>query len=153
MKVPEPRNFKGKRDSKELENFLFDMEQYFRAIQLESEDKKVSTAAIYLTGDAKIWWRTRYDDVQAGRMKIDTWDDLKRELKAQFIPENVGFMARRKLRRLQHTGDIQEYVRQFAAIMLDIKSMSEDDKLYQFYDGLKPWAMYELQRRRVTDLK
>lgn len=33
------------------------MEQYFRAIQLESDDKKVSTAAMYLTGDVKIWWR------------------------------------------------------------------------------------------------
>ena len=32
MKVPEPKAFNGARNAKELENFLWDMEQYFRAV-------------------------------------------------------------------------------------------------------------------------
>ncbi|KAL0291758.1 UNVERIFIED_CONTAM: hypothetical protein Sradi_7014400 [Sesamum radiatum] len=36
--------------------------------------------------------------------------------------------------------------------MLDIRDMSEKDKLFTFMEGLKPWVRLELQRQRVTDL-
>ena len=54
-KVPEPKRYERARDAKELENFLFDMEQYFRAVRTDSEEDKVAMAAMYLAGDAKLW--------------------------------------------------------------------------------------------------
>ena len=39
-KVLEPRRYEGARDAKELENFLFDMEQYFRAMRTYSEGRQ-----------------------------------------------------------------------------------------------------------------
>ncbi|KAJ7947141.1 Retrotransposon protein, putative, Ty3-gypsy subclass [Quillaja saponaria] len=138
----------GARDAKELENFLFDMEQYFRAVRMDSEEAKVTTATMYLAGDAKLWWRTKYVDIQDGRCVIDTWEDLRRELKAQFFPENVEYIARRNLRELKQTGTIREYVKRFAGLMLDIRDMSEKDKMFYFLEGLKPWARAELQRQR-----
>lgn len=71
IRVPEPRAYGGARDAKELENFLFDMEQYFRAVKPDSEETKVSMATMYLTGDAKLWWRTKYDDIVNWRCTID----------------------------------------------------------------------------------
>ncbi|KAL0416077.1 UNVERIFIED_CONTAM: hypothetical protein Slati_3439600 [Sesamum latifolium] len=47
---------------------------------------------------------------------------------------------------------MQDYVKAFSALMLDIRDMSEKDKLFTFMEGLKPWAHVELQRQRVTDL-
>jgi len=38
-------------------------------------------ATMYLSGDAKLWWRTRYEDVLEGRCEINAWEELKRELK------------------------------------------------------------------------
>ena len=64
------------------------MEQYFLAVRAE-ERVKVTMATMYLSGDAKLWWRTKYDGIQHGRCTIDNWEDLKRELKAQFFLENV----------------------------------------------------------------
>ena len=61
-KVPEPKRYEGARDAKELENFLFDMEQYFRAVRTDSEEDKVAMAAMYLAGDAKLWWRSKFVD-------------------------------------------------------------------------------------------
>ncbi|KAJ7968029.1 Retrotransposon protein, putative, Ty3-gypsy subclass [Quillaja saponaria] len=148
MKVPEPQAFGGARDAKELENFLFDMEQYFRAVRMDSEEAKVTTATMYLAGDAKLWWRTKYVNIQDGRCVIDTWEDLRRELKAQFFPENVEYIARRNLRELKQTGTIREYVKKFAGLMLDIRDMSEKDKMFYFLEGLKPWVRAELQRQR-----
>ncbi|MBE2321368.1 retrotransposon gag domain-containing protein, partial [Solirubrobacter sp. CPCC 204708] len=125
IRVPEPRAYGG--DSYRLED-LFDMEQDFRAFKPDSEETKVSMATMYLTGEAKLWWRTKYDDIVNWRCTIDTWEDLKREMKTQFLPENVEYMARRKLRQLRHTGTVREYVKQFSALMLDIRDMSEKDK-------------------------
>lgn len=147
-KIPEPRA--GARDARDLEHFLFDVEQYFKANQVQDEETKVTMASMYLAGDAKLWWRTKYEEIQHGRCVIDSWADLKRELKAQFLPENVEYQARRQLRELKHTGTVREYVKQFSALMLDIKDMAEYDKLFYFMEGHKPWARTELQR--ITDL-
>ena len=106
LRAPEPHGYGGARDAKELENFLFDMEQYFRATRPDSEDTKVSIATMYLNGDAKLWWRTRWEEIQQGRCRVDTWEDLKRELRTQFLPENTEFVARRKLRQLRQSTTI-----------------------------------------------
>ncbi|KAL0449095.1 UNVERIFIED_CONTAM: hypothetical protein Slati_1465900, partial [Sesamum latifolium] len=123
LRISEPKAYGGARDAKEVENFLFDMEQYFLAANVEDEARKVSTATMYLTA-----------------------------IRVQFFPKNVEYNARRALRKLEHTGSIQDYVKAFSALMLDIRDMLEKDKLFTFMEGLKPWAHVELQRQRVTDL-
>ncbi|KAL5840685.1 hypothetical protein ACOSQ3_013359 [Xanthoceras sorbifolium] len=39
IKVPEPKHFKGSRNAKDLENFLWDMEQYFRAAKIPEREQ------------------------------------------------------------------------------------------------------------------
>ncbi|KAK3212306.1 hypothetical protein Dsin_017012 [Dipteronia sinensis] len=90
IKVPEPKKFNGSRNVKELENFLLDMEQYFKAVKI-SEKEKVNITSMYLSGDKKLWWRTRIaDDLSAGRPSIKVWESLKKELKDQFLPCNTS---------------------------------------------------------------
>ncbi|KAL0311789.1 UNVERIFIED_CONTAM: hypothetical protein Sradi_5578200 [Sesamum radiatum] len=48
LRIPEPKAYGGARDAKEVENFLFDMEQYFLAANMVDEARKVSTATMYL---------------------------------------------------------------------------------------------------------
>ncbi|KAG8379069.1 hypothetical protein BUALT_Bualt07G0049900 [Buddleja alternifolia] len=81
LRIPEPRAYEGARDAKEVENFLFDMEQYFIAANIVDEPRKVSTATMYLMGDAKLWWRAKYADIQANRLRLDTWDRLQEEIR------------------------------------------------------------------------
>ncbi|KAA0045082.1 uncharacterized protein E5676_scaffold78209G00350 [Cucumis melo var. makuwa] len=64
----------------------------------------------------------------------------------------IPILARRKLRKLKHTGSIREYVKQFAGLMLDIRDMSEKDKVFCFVEGLKSWAKTKLYEQRVQDL-
>ena len=73
-------------------------------------------------------------------------------MKVHFYPENVDYMVRRKLRELRQTGSVQDYVKKFTTIMLDIRDMTEKDKLFHFLDGLSREAAMELQRRRVQSL-
>ncbi|KAA0056134.1 uncharacterized protein E6C27_scaffold697G00140 [Cucumis melo var. makuwa] len=94
VKVLEPKPFCGVRDAKALENFIFDLEQYFKAINTIIEEVKVTLATMYLCEDAKLWWRSRYMDIQEGGCTIDIWDVLKKELRLQFFSENVKILAR-----------------------------------------------------------
>ena len=140
VRVSKPKSFDGVRSAKELVNFLWDMEQFFRAAQVADEEK-VSITGMYLLGDAKIWWRTRLEgDAESCRPQISTWETLKRELKEQFLPTNVAWLARESLRSLKQTRTVQDYVKEFSSIMLDIKNMSEEDKLFNFVYGLQAWA-------------
>ncbi|KAL0408151.1 UNVERIFIED_CONTAM: hypothetical protein Sradi_1749500 [Sesamum radiatum] len=113
------------------------MEQYLLAANVVDEARKVSTATMYLIGES---------------VRLDTWDLLREAIKVQFFLENVEYNARWALRKLEHTGSMQDYVKSFSALMLDIRDMSEKDKLFTFMEGLKPWARLELQHQRVTDL-
>ena len=76
VNIPEPKAFSGARSAKELENFIWDMDQYFTTARVSDADK-LNITTMYLTGDAKLWRRTRNaDDVSAGLPRIDTWDKL-----------------------------------------------------------------------------
>ncbi|KNA10652.1 hypothetical protein SOVF_142240 [Spinacia oleracea] len=77
---------------------------------------------------------------------------MKAELRKQFLPNNTSWVARDKLKDLKHSNTIREYVKQLMSLMLDITNMSEEDKLFQFMSGLKPWAQTKLGRQKVEDL-
>ena len=95
--MSKPRRYERVIDDKELENFLFDIEQYFRTVHTGLEEDKIVTVAMYLARDAKLWWRSKFVNDE---YPIKTWGDLKRELNSQFFSENVKYNARRKLRDL-----------------------------------------------------
>ncbi|KAA8534645.1 hypothetical protein F0562_032096 [Nyssa sinensis] len=78
LKVPEPKAFNGVWCAKDLENFLWDMEQYFTIAHI-LDGEQVTMTIMYLAGDAKLWWRTCVVDER--RSKIRVWVDLKKELK------------------------------------------------------------------------
>lgn len=150
IKIPEPKPFIGVRNAKELENFIWDVEQYFRAAHIP-DGEKVNITSMYMSGDAKLWWRTRLED--KFRPEIRTWEELRQEMKDQFLPCNSAWVARESLKRLrQGTGTIREYVKQFSSIMLDIRNMSEEDKVFNFIKGLNSYGQGELVKAQPKDL-
>ena len=69
LKVPEPKKFEGTRSAKDLENFIWDIQEYFVAANIP-EECQVSMASMFLSGDAKLWYRTRAEeDESAGRRR------------------------------------------------------------------------------------
>ncbi|XP_031106210.1 uncharacterized protein LOC116010851 [Ipomoea triloba] len=149
IEVPRPTCFKGVRDAKEVENFLWQMEQYFENLSLNEDAKRIKAAVPYLTDTAMLWWRRKHSDIERGTCRINTWEDFKKELKRHFYPENVVYEARRKLRELKQRGPIRDYVQEFTTLILQIPNLSEDDLLFHFTDGLQQWAKQEVQRRNA----
>ena len=60
-----------------------------------------------------------------------------------FYPENVDYLARRKLRDLRQIGSVQDYVKKFTTIILNIWDIAEKDKLFYFMDSLLQDATIE----------
>lgn len=57
VKIPEPLVFSGLRDAKELENFLWDIEKYYKIAKI-IEEAQVGIASMCLTSNANLWWGT-----------------------------------------------------------------------------------------------
>lgn len=131
IQVAEPKGFNGKWNAKELENYLWDMKQFFKAVHIPN-GVRVSITCMYLTGDAKLWWHIKVDDIKSERPQITTWETLKKELKDQFLPTNIIWVAKESLKRLRHTGSMRDYVKEFGSLMLDITNMLKWDKLFNF---------------------
>jgi len=133
-----------------VENFLFGLDRYYVAVGVRDDEAKINNAPTFLKDAAQLWWRRRYAD-QNGNA-IQTWEQFKAELRKHFVPHNAEMESRAKLRRLRHTGNILDYVKEFTTIMLEISDLPEKEALFQFRDGLKDWAKVELDRRNVQTL-
>ena len=96
IKIPELKPFCGARDGKVLENFIFDIEQYFEATNTITEEVKVTLATMHLSDDTKLWWRSRYVDIEERCCTINTSENLKKELPSQFFFENVEILTQAK---------------------------------------------------------
>ncbi|XP_070049762.1 uncharacterized protein [Nicotiana tomentosiformis] len=119
-----------------MENFLCHLENYFRHDKVKDDEAKINTIVLYLSDIAALWWRRKCVDMEKGLCKIETWEQFKK-LKKQLYPVNVVYEARQKLRELRQTATIREYVREFTTLMLQISSLSKEDSLFYFMDGLQ----------------
>ncbi|KAL9268429.1 hypothetical protein AKJ16_DCAP23207 [Drosera capensis] len=61
--APKPKVFSGKRDAKELDIFLFNMDQYFDHMGIENKETKVKMATLFLSDTTTMWWRRHYNDI------------------------------------------------------------------------------------------
>lgn len=132
--VPKPKEFKGTRSARDVDNFLWGIEQYFCAKGITEDVTKVTTAAMYLSDVALLWWRRRSTDVRRGGSEIETWEEFRCEFKAQFYPEYAEDEARARLRRLAQQGTVREYVQEFSELMLQISDMGEKEAFFSFMD-------------------
>lgn len=150
--IPKPKPYGGSRNAKELDNFLWSLEQYFKSLGITEDAKKIDAATLYLDNTAMVWWRRRSSDIEKGSFVLNTWEEFKKELKRQFYPENAEEEARAKLRRLQQKGSIRDYVKEFLEVLLEIPDYPDKEAFFTFKDGLQNWVKMEIQRRGAQDL-
>ncbi|CAL1356778.1 unnamed protein product [Linum trigynum] len=66
MEIPRPKCLKGSMNARELGNFLWSLEQYFKALGIRDENTKVKTAPLYLSDVDMLWWRRTQCDISKG---------------------------------------------------------------------------------------
>ncbi|KAM1847839.1 hypothetical protein ACFX14_012057 [Malus domestica] len=147
-----PKSYNGKREAKELDTFMWNVERYFKYLKLEDDESKISTATMFLADNALMWWRRRSMEIEQGTFSLTTWDEFKKDLMLHFYPQNAKYEAKEKLRWLKQTGSVKDYVNAFVSLLFEVPNMLEEDKLMYFMSGLQNWAKLELQRRHVQTL-
>ena len=115
IKVLELKSFSGTRSIKDLENFLWDIEQYFKASHVSGVEK-VTMMCMYLKGDAKLRWCNRLEyNSSSGFPQTVMWETMRKELKSQFLPCN-NIMGCYPLKNVKYTGSSWDYVKVFTSL-------------------------------------
>ena len=73
---------------------------------------------------------------------IDMWDKFKREIKRWFNLEDVAYLTMTNMKGLKDIGWIQEYLKEFSTLMLEIPNMTEE---LNIMDNLQSWVKQELR--------
>nr|GEW83524.1 putative retrotransposon Gag domain, nucleotide-binding alpha-beta plait domain protein [Tanacetum cinerariifolium] len=73
LDVPKPSPFVGKREARAIDDFLWEMEQYLKNVNVVDDASKIKMATQYLKDTASLWWRRRYGAIEQGTATIDTW--------------------------------------------------------------------------------
>ena len=84
---------------------------------------------------------------------ITSWKDLKKALQTHFSPQDDTWEARTKLKYIKQTGSLQAYQQEYSSAALEFHDMAENDKVFNFIMGLKPWACNEVRRQKINTLE
>jgi hypothetical protein len=102
------------------------MEDYIHAAKV-GRHSAVGLIQSYLKGYATTWWRTTRQ--KQGKNHGYTWEFFKERVESEFVPTNSNYF-------LQKLRDLQQYVRAYSELMLEMRHMHELDRVCQFMMGL-----------------
>jgi hypothetical protein len=135
LKPANPPTFGG-RTGESIDTWIFKVEQYATLSPIPVE-KQIPFAASYLTDNAATWWRYTFTELEK-KGEVWQWVDFTRHIRTQFRPISTEKAARNRLNNLRQTTSVTNYVNLFKTTVLDIPSMSEEDRMDKFLRGLKP---------------
>ncbi|GJS21720.1 hypothetical protein Tco_0450352 [Tanacetum coccineum] len=69
--VPKPSPFVGKREARAVDDFLWEMEQYLKGVNVVDDASKIKMATRYLKDTATLWWRRRYGDIERAKTELE----------------------------------------------------------------------------------
>ncbi|SAM00160.1 hypothetical protein, partial, partial [Absidia glauca] len=134
VKVPLPNRLSGDRDAVEVENWIADLDHYFKLTNLREEDQ-LEFAVTLFGPKAKMWWRRLQAD-ESSDVPLN-WRELQEAVKMAFVPVGSYKAARNKLANLRQTGSVATYVEEFDELRMVIGNVEEPEALDKFVRGLK----------------
>lgn len=140
IKIPKPPVHTGKQGELPARTWLFTTEQYFVAEGLTDERRMVQFAASLLEGRALRWW----EGYLLSHDYPTTWPTFRDALLSAEQHIDPVRYYRDRLRLLEQTGSVQEYVDAFDECRLQIPGITDDECLDRFVDKLKKPLKKEL---------
>lgn len=139
-----PKPFTGEtNDPEALLNFAFDLRMLFQSCNVQDATRQLSHAITLLDGPAKICWRSHADNTsdalgQPTAQRCTTFSELITcILEPEFTSHNRVQNARYQLLACKQNGSVTDYVQRFRQIALRIPKLTDEERLFQFQNGLK----------------
>lgn len=133
LKPIKPEAFFGDSTKDDVDLWLFLIEQWLLAGYVNVDTEKIVLATGLLRGAALTWWRSLYDAPNTP----STWVEFKTQIRAAFQPINPIEDARDRLARLRQNTSVNAYASIFRKTVLEIPSITDDEKKDRFIRGLK----------------
>ncbi|KAK1601255.1 hypothetical protein QYE76_017583 [Lolium multiflorum] len=130
--------FKGEDDAEAYLSWALKVDKIFR-IHNYSGAKKVAMASLEFEDYANTWWEQVVTQrEEKGDPPIDTWEDMKEEMQARFVPQHYKTDLFNKLQKLkQGTKTVEEFFKEMELTMMRANIQeSEDQTIARFFNGL-----------------
>jgi polyribonucleotide nucleotidyltransferase len=104
-----------------------------------SEEKKMAMVALEFDDYALIWWEQMLNDrEEAGQGTVRTWAEMKREMRARFVPRHHRCDLFDKLQNLKHGSlSIDEYYKEMEKAMIRANVYEDQEQsIARFMSGL-----------------
>jgi len=150
IKPPAYSGDKG--EALELDTWLFQIEEYFKTVNLTDDEQKMRAAGLTLKGQAASWYR----DAMSRASSPKTWAQFSEAIRKMFMPIGREKYARQQLdRTYQRPQDsVATYTTFFKRLILAIgDGVSEDERLYRYVGGLRDHIQREVFMREPTSLE
>jgi hypothetical protein len=142
-KAPTPEKYHGERNIITLGNWIFNVDRYMTLTGMPPE-KQVMYASTLLRGEAMLWFRSNYEDIDPGTL---TWINIRTALREYFAPPNQDRRLNDEWALLRQDGTVYNYVSKLQALAMQMTGLTESAKLDKFIRGLKPKTRIEVELR------
>ncbi|KAK4581406.1 hypothetical protein RGQ29_024882 [Quercus rubra] len=134
-----PREFQGSLKPEDFVYWLNTVERVFDYYEVIDE-KKVKLVAIRLKGRASAWWeQLQIPRQRSGKVKIKSWEKMKKKLCEQFLPFNYTQSLYRDLHNLKQEGSVEQYTEAFHQLVVRVDlNESEEQMVARYLSVLKP---------------
>nr|GLL37607.1 putative retrotransposon polyprotein [Ipomoea trifida] len=151
MEMP---TFNGDDEPEVFLNWVDEVEDIF-GLHNFGEEKKFKTAIASLKDFAKLWWkqlsRRRLEDQDE---PIETWGELKREMRRKFVPSNFYRDMRRKLQELkQGSKSVREFYKEMERLKARANIQEDDETtIARILEGFNRDIRRELRNQEFDDV-
>ncbi|KAK1601955.1 hypothetical protein QYE76_027060 [Lolium multiflorum] len=128
----------GEDDAEAYLSWALKVDKIFR-IHNYSGAKKVAMASLEFEDYANTWWEQVVTlREEKGDPPIDTWEDMKEEMEARFVPKHYKTDLFNKLQKLkQGTKTVEEFFKEMELTMMRANIQeSENQTIARFFNGL-----------------
>src|SRR5574338_70000 len=138
MKTEIPE-FKGGMQAEEFLDWVANVEEIFDFKEVP-EHRRVKLVATRLRGRDLAWWQqTKLTCERMGKSKVESWEKMKKLMKATFLPYNYQSLMYQRLQNLrQGTKTVNDYVDEFYQLIARNDIMETEEQLTsRFIGGLR----------------
>ena len=117
--VKSPPVFRG--DTREFKEWAFAIELAMKSLQLDNAEERLSYAASFLEGNARLWFIAS----QEANTLFSDWPDLKSKLGEVYGPVYDREQARIDLFALHQDETLDEYINKFSRLSLQVPELDD----------------------------
>lgn len=144
--VKSPPVFRG--DTREFKEWAFAIELAMKSLQLDNAEERLSYAASFLEGNARLWFIAS----QEANTLFSDWPDLKSKLGEVYGPVYDREQARIDLFALHQDETLDEYINKFSRLSLQVPELDDHSRAILFTRGLAQGLSGEVLREHPQHL-